>query len=752
MIMVERNDYEFIPPGYAYFADDVDAVDDSIGPPFIPYGLGTHNSGGSESGSEESSPGDGDGEYLRCTAQLAGVVVATLAGVFERFASYNGHYVPLRLRDHPDVFAGVIDTMRMYQWPKLTLTWEKDGERHYYSHDVEAELLTCDPYTGVRFGAITSFGSRVLDALCGDVDPPFNGIRAGGDWSPNLPYVVSDAAVWNLVWPEFDWVAVDTVFCPLLPVYSRRSPCQILPLHDDYTLVGYRFGLDFHQGWEALNVALHSMALPCSMQDVLAYETGMDTADFAHWRNGSTRLDWKRLGIACQMERQAEIVYDLLHMPSMTMCDASVRRVRPFSAQIDLGAVAVSANGLSVPLSGASWTVGDDVASCTMKRSTDEWSHGRPDSVSYVTARAEAPTLSMGVGGGIDLSGAEVFIDAGMIENFINEQDNMPVSPVEGPVHFSILVSSIGELPDAARVRVYMNVKGVRIGQTEMSIAGSDLLAGTIDLSAMTTLSAVAHIGVTYQRDGRLCYSSLDDDPVDRENAMQSLVTGADPVAWGNQRVASQKQYMLMACFGTAEAPPASDLAPFIDSRAENFMNWDAVKGLGSDPERRFCALCDDQVAKTEAVSKNLQFNRLRILENRARDRLRRQVGTCYTFAPPLPSIVFSLNNIATLDALRDGTTLTGTWAFVPRYPIADVEVDAIGATDPQTGIHHYSISSIDDSPAVGYELDIGYVDAALSEERRDAPDDGKRARFDGYAETTSKILWRHENFRDPDI
>ena len=34
-----------------------------------------------------------------------------------------------------------------------------------------------------------------------------------------------------------------------------------------------------------------------------------DADDFTHWTNGTTRLDWKRLGILCQLERQMEITY-----------------------------------------------------------------------------------------------------------------------------------------------------------------------------------------------------------------------------------------------------------------------------------------------------------------------------------------------------------------------------------------------------------------------------------------------------------
>ena len=35
-----------------------------------------------------------------------------------------------------------------------------------------------------------------------------------------------------------------------------------------------------------------------------------DSDDYRHWRNMTTRLDWKRLGIICQLERQMEITYE----------------------------------------------------------------------------------------------------------------------------------------------------------------------------------------------------------------------------------------------------------------------------------------------------------------------------------------------------------------------------------------------------------------------------------------------------------
>lgn len=35
-----------------------------------------------------------------------------------------------------------------------------------------------------------------------------------------------------------------------------------------------------------------------------------DTDDYTHWTNGTTRLDWKRLGIICQLERQMDTTYE----------------------------------------------------------------------------------------------------------------------------------------------------------------------------------------------------------------------------------------------------------------------------------------------------------------------------------------------------------------------------------------------------------------------------------------------------------
>ena len=269
MIVTQRNDFWFTPPPYAHF----DGSDGGIPSGCIPYGNRSH-----------SSPAEP--ETLRLTARLAGVVLSTLDGAFERGEGVLSGFGPY------DFTVAAPDTMRILSWPTLRLYYTVGGRTLPQDRDVETMLISKMELAGdyYRDGIALGFGSRVLDTLCGNQDPPVSTLG----WSPDLPYSASDAAAWNLTWPVFSELRCDTVFYPY-PSIRRASPT--LPLESNYYV-----GDDLSRAATAIYDALSQMTLPVSMQDVLAYDTGMTAADFAaHWRNGATRLDWKRLGIVCQI-------------------------------------------------------------------------------------------------------------------------------------------------------------------------------------------------------------------------------------------------------------------------------------------------------------------------------------------------------------------------------------------------------------------------------------------------------------------
>lgn len=90
-----------------------------------------------------------------------------------------------------------------------------------------------------------------------------------------------------------------------------------------YVEIGYYFGSNyslFIHDAPTGDQLFYSYAVADEDTDTLyfdgyaAYRTRLynNADDFVHWRNMTTRLDWKRLGIICQLERQMEQTYEVI--------------------------------------------------------------------------------------------------------------------------------------------------------------------------------------------------------------------------------------------------------------------------------------------------------------------------------------------------------------------------------------------------------------------------------------------------------
>lgn len=120
-----------------------------------------------------------------------------------------------------------------------------------------------------------------------------------------------------------------------------------------------------------------------------AYRTRLynDADDFVHWRNMTTRLDWKRLAIIAQLERQLEITYRVREREDyLPLWEFFVRMHRDYTGSLTLhvkiedGAVAeayVVGHKPSLSLQYASWALDGETAETQTNRL----------SASYPTAR-----------------------------------------------------------------------------------------------------------------------------------------------------------------------------------------------------------------------------------------------------------------------------------------------------------------------------------------------------------------------------
>ena len=410
-IITERNDvylegrWCLTPPQYTFVGTPSHPGIESC---WIPYGTYTDGVGGTE--------------YTRVTSNLMGVVASALEGFAERRNCGWGVY-------HPDVM------MRPATLPEGAVHeghWRYIDDGSFLSSLTNCSLRIADQlnrplmyaipydYTNVYYytdagydgielallkDALGFYGSRRLDALTGNAEPP---ISSG--WSPNLPYNVADSNLWRNVYPKFAFCTNDIYFLPDSSRYSRTRTLPD-PNPNGWGSLEGLWGEDFGYALGNLKSALEDMSLAVTIEDVLSYDSGLkyeypprltndywtvdgmrlernfvggewddlanayvavwdfqtnginyaieadnygtawwyfawdfansdyvfdystegnptdtsldfeghiatktelysDTDDYCHFTNGTTRLDWKRLGIICQLERQMDTTYE----------------------------------------------------------------------------------------------------------------------------------------------------------------------------------------------------------------------------------------------------------------------------------------------------------------------------------------------------------------------------------------------------------------------------------------------------------
>ena len=296
-IITERNDvYDgagcYTPPAYTFIGTPSRPGIDSC---WIPYGTYTDGVGGTE--------------YTRVTDHLMGVVASALAGYSERdyAIDWSGNTFMLRPIGIPNRYIYWVDdgaflesstnrSLRIADQLNLPLVSVSRWDTNYSYNVWSGESNCLEPRL---LAAAMSYGSRRLDDMTGDIEPPIS-----SEWSSKIPWSVSDSDVWRFVYPVYGRCTNDIHFLPEGQPSRKILPNPFDTSGDPVAL----WGRDAYDVFTNLNNACTN-PLPVTIEDVLSADTGWKDDDYNHWRNGTTRLDWKRLGIICQLERQMETTY-----------------------------------------------------------------------------------------------------------------------------------------------------------------------------------------------------------------------------------------------------------------------------------------------------------------------------------------------------------------------------------------------------------------------------------------------------------
>lgn len=388
-IITERNDVFSSFPESATFSGTSD--EPGIESQWIPYGTYTGGNGGTE--------------YLRVTSNLVGVVASVFDGYWERYNVVGNGSTNIRDYAYGELWTNdtrrVLDYINATRSPQVYGDWQGLRTNFYHWGCIEERLC---PANGLF---LVEFGSRVLDALAVNVDPPIP-----TSWTAAIPFSATDADDWTTVWPTYYAVTNDAHFL----TSTNRTPWREHIW--SFLYPGDFAGQDYSDACDDLYDALTKRFVPVTIPQVLAYDTGLkypggsptndywtvngarlslmvdedepghvqkwwwsdetfqddygtykwdiayndgfweyykyyipyggsspvqsiwsgyadadldyidgvdplsgdscgatrtrlydETDDFAHWRNMTRRLDWKRLGLICQLERQMETTY-----------------------------------------------------------------------------------------------------------------------------------------------------------------------------------------------------------------------------------------------------------------------------------------------------------------------------------------------------------------------------------------------------------------------------------------------------------
>jgi len=264
---------------------------------WIPYGT---YSGGVQTGPE----------YTRYTSNLVGVTCSIIDGTYERT-----NILRAEKPGEPWVFGEyispgttrVLDILNLHggRRTKAAVDYEGVLRFEYDSATVPDQVKTTILAVGL--------GGTTLELLLSTEKSLVCPLPTSWTWASQVSTILSNGSAWKNYLPVY--IAADDAFMHEWRLDPYHSP---LYWESEY---GYRphifdmfYGLPltdqlYDKLWELANYFSENPT-SAGLQDIINFETGMSMSDIAdHFTNGTMRLDWKRLGILCQMEKQFNVSY-----------------------------------------------------------------------------------------------------------------------------------------------------------------------------------------------------------------------------------------------------------------------------------------------------------------------------------------------------------------------------------------------------------------------------------------------------------
>jgi hypothetical protein len=483
-----------------------------------------------------------------------------------------------------------------------------------------------------------------------------------------------------------------------------------------------------------------------------------DKDDYAHWRNMTTRLDWKRLGIICQLERQMETTYrardDEDYLP--------FQRTRAARDHVYTGSITVPILDLE---GGIIATTNFNTQSVTFSLSTQVVEVASTNfSWCFPTARL-VRSYELGQLSGHALAGQPVYADVDLIEDLF-EREAARVSTAAGVANGTLILEISGSF-------AVDNLNGFKWHwsndwsefhpedapgdwqDVSSHATGEEYFPATANFPPNITCDLVMSIG---KRASTL--QTVDNDVA---NTVTNLVHYPGTNVWAKSWVAEQDRPALEVMLDVK----GDEFYSYASAEDDSSMNWDDVKWASNRTHRAFRMSPVAAPRSTVSASDYNRWQQLNSLDQSVKSRFATIAGM------GIDTAAQNLVNFAAGEeqALKNQLQRQDLQLVVGLQPVhlgdlalvvvAGVSIDENGLP-AGTSIYearwwwYAEVGDYEDNwnyEDVSADWHIGNYGFSMSSVNiTNQVIDVKPVRVDGHQNQMIKTLWKFKNLRDPNL
>lgn len=478
--------------------------------------------------------------------------------------------------------------------------------------------------------------------------------------------------------------------------------------------------------------------------------------DYRHWRNMTRRLDWKRLGIICQLERQMEQTYKPRQEEDyIPLFDSYATVTRNYTAGIEVpivddeGYIVATTN---FNASGASWIAG----AYTTRYETNSVGMSYPMARLSPVEHSGKILANMGSSWTLQVAKSEF---ENLMEGIVSD-----VAAAEMPGDGTMNIQLAGEIIPSGNKLIwtwevafcdFFPTGGGSIITYQTSASGTELYG--INISEADT-NAVVFLDMSLSKFARTRYTLA--TASEKNQFLENLIPYPQTNTWRSGFVAEQTRPTLEVML---DAKGSNNVA-LIES--DNPLGWQYLLSRTNTAHRQFRMSPDSQSADTFIGSNNRRWVMVQGLNQSVRNNFR-SIAKFEVDAAAAALAQFAQGEEAAIQAQLEAQDMQMTADLAlaetnnlarPTYLVATAYSNVTTSTVQSTSLHHISFradekmsipyyDAIDDAYTLGY-LHFTITEANITNEVINVDP----VRVDAHQDQMIKTLWRFKNLRDPDL